>query len=79
MTVLRFGIRLLASVLLLVCVACCGEDVPEICIDPSKVDPDAACIEIFSPVCGCDGISYDNSCFAEISGVTSWIEGICED
>ena len=55
-----------------------GETEPK-CIDPNKIDPNAACIEIYQPVCGCDGISYENSCFAEINGVTAWTEGECGD
>ena len=58
---------------------CNDHEEPDNCIDPDKIDPDAACIEIYQPVCGCDGITYENDCFAEISGVTSWTEGACEE
>lgn len=71
--------RSFAFIILLFVGACNCEDDPGICIDPSKIDPTAACIEIYSPVCGCDGNTYDNSCFAEIAGVTSWKEGSCGD
>ncbi len=60
-------------------VACDDEVTPDNCIDPARIDPDAACIEIYQPVCGCDNVTYGNSCFAEIAGVTSWREGTCGD
>jgi hypothetical protein len=35
--------------------------------------------EIYDPVCGCDGITYDNYCVADSSGVTSYVTGECCD
>lgn len=36
-----------------------------------------ACIEIYQPVCGCDGVTYSNKCYASSGGVSSWVDGEC--
>jgi hypothetical protein len=47
------------------------------CIDSSLINPDVMCLEIFDPVCGCNNVTYSNPCYAEINGLTSWVEGEC--
>ena len=52
----------------------------EPCIDSSLIDGTSACLDIYEPVCGCDGVTYGNSCYATIFyGVSSYVEGECCD
>ena len=52
----------------------------EDCIDPSLIDPMAFCPFIYAPVCGCNNVTYDNSCLAMVTdGVTTWTSGPCSN
>ena len=59
--------------------SCSSEDkIEDSCIDESIIEEFNVCIEIYQPVCGCDGITYPNSCYAStFNGVTSYINGAC--
>ena len=51
------------------------------CIDPSLMNPTllAECTNNFIPVCGCNDVTYLNSCVAENSGITEFTLGACTD
>ena len=48
-----------------------------VCIDSTLINDTVSCIEIYDPVCGCDGFTYSNSCYVDNSGVTSYVAGEC--
>ena len=53
---------------------------PNDCIDTSLIDLNAVCYDLWDPVCGCDGVTYSNDCYAiNLAGVTSFTPGPCND
>ena len=48
------------------------------CVDCVNPDPPLVmCEDVYDPVCGCDGITYQNSCIALVEGASSWVNGPC--
>ena len=48
------------------------------CVEKSEKEYPIPCPDLFAPVCGCNQITYNNSCEAERAGVKQWEEGACE-
>nr|MBI1229069.1 kazal domain protein [Cytophagales bacterium] len=53
------------------------KETPGTCIDPEKINPDAVCTMEYRPVCGCNNVTYGNSCIASSAGIKSWTAGEC--
>jgi hypothetical protein len=63
-------------IVLCFCLACDDDDSKKSdCVGES--DLVAMCPDVLDPVCGCNGVTYDNSCKAKAAGVKSWSAGKC--
>jgi hypothetical protein len=62
------------------CNSACMQDTVVIlnCIDPALINLQVLCPGVIDPVCGCDSITYQNSCIAtNYHGVSSFYPGEC--
>lgn len=57
--------------------AVCGPD--ETCSRDGQCRSDCDCSDVYYPVCGADGQTYDNACRARCADITTWRSGTCCD
>ncbi|RAK65834.1 Kazal-type serine protease inhibitor family protein [Hymenobacter edaphi] len=43
-----------------------------------KAGPGYECLDVYDPVCGSNGVTYSNACYARRAGVTSYTRGACD-
>jgi hypothetical protein len=49
------------------------------CVDSFSIQSTSSCPGLFDPICGCNGITYRNFCFATNNGVKAYTAGPCEN
>lgn len=67
------------AILIFLTLGCGKEKKSDDCIDEDAIAPEAPCIKIYAPVCGCNDITYGNSCEATNAGVLRWTSGPCKN
>jgi|TARA_B110000003_G_scaffold46810_1_gene45183 hypothetical protein len=54
------------------------DETPNMCVDETLINLEFVCSEEAQPVCGCNGITYGNSCEAfNWNGVIAYSDGAC--
>lgn len=67
--------RICLFLLSLLLINCNKENNNEDC--KGEPNPDCICTEQYQPVCGCNEITFSNSCFALCAGIKEFTEGEC--
>jgi len=47
--------------------------------DCESTGKDCSCYAVYSPVCGCDGLTYENSCRANCVDIEIVSQGVCPE
>ena len=79
----KIGPILIAAIVSLLILSCnktncdSSQIIGNCCVDSSLINESVRCYELYDPVCGCNEITYSNTCYAAANGVLTWEKGEC--
>ena len=69
--------KILPIIIVLLAIGCPSSSVSDNNCQGDPIDG-VFCTEEYAPVCGCDGETYSNACFARVNGVKTYTSGECK-
>ena len=72
------NVRNLFFLFVIILLSSCKSEPLDLPCPPGVEDEYCVCIAVYEPVCGCDQVTYSNSCVAACHDIDIAHEGVCK-